>query len=60
MNVNDSSDRLIRWRLQPSGYDFELKYKKGRANTQADASYRIDTNGGTVLDVDAEIPCFSA
>ncbi|CDF40830.1 unnamed protein product [Chondrus crispus] len=49
MNVTDPSGRLIRWRLRLSEFDFEIKYKKGKANSQADALSRLRTAGETEL-----------
>lgn len=34
--IDDTSGRLIRWRLHLAEFDFEVKYKKFRSNTQAD------------------------
>ncbi|CDF35613.1 unnamed protein product [Chondrus crispus] len=60
MNVTDPSGRLIRWRLRLSEFDFEIKYKKGKANSQADALSRLQTAGETVDEIDDEILCFMA
>ncbi|CDF40870.1 unnamed protein product [Chondrus crispus] len=60
MNVTDPSGRLIRWRLRLSKFDFEIKYKKGKANSQADALSRLRTAGETVDEIDDAIPCFMA
>ena len=34
MKVTDPSGRLIRWRLRLSEFDFEIKYKKGKAKAR--------------------------
>ena len=60
MNVTDPSGRLSRWRLLLSEFDFEIKYKKGKANSQADALSRLLTEGETVYEIDDEMPCFMA
>ena len=60
MNVTDPNGRLIRWRPRLSEFDFEIKYKKGKANSQADALSRLLTDGETVDAIDDEIPCFMA
>ena len=60
MNVTDPSGRLIRWMLRLSEFDFEIKYKNGKANIQADALSRLLTEGETVDEIDDEIPCFIA
>ena len=39
-NVNDPSSRLLRWRLKLE-YDYEVVYKRGSSNTNADALSRI-------------------
>ncbi|CDF36784.1 unnamed protein product [Chondrus crispus] len=49
MNVTDPSGRLIRWRLRLSEFDFEIKYKKGKANSQADALSRLRTAEETLI-----------
>ncbi len=50
----------MRWRLRLSEFDFEVRYKKGKVNSQADALSRLATLGETVVPVDEEIPCFTA
>ncbi|XP_051173560.1 uncharacterized protein LOC127289595 [Leptopilina boulardi] len=40
-NVKDPTSRLMRWRLKLEEYDYEIIYKKGIANTNADALSRI-------------------
>ena len=58
LTVNDPSGRLKRWRLGLSEFDFDVEFKKGKANKQADALSRLTTLGETALDVDDDIPCF--
>lgn len=38
----DPSSKLIRWRLKLEEYDYEIIYKKGTLNTNADALSRIE------------------
>ena len=40
-SVKDPSSRLLRWRLQLEEHEYEVKYKKGSSNTNADALSRI-------------------
>lgn len=40
-NVKEPSSKLVRWRLKLSEYDYEIKYKKGTLNMNADALSRI-------------------
>jgi hypothetical protein len=40
INVKDPSSRLLRWRLKLEEYDYEILYKKGALNTNADAHKR--------------------
>ncbi|CDF33203.1 unnamed protein product [Chondrus crispus] len=58
MEITDPSGRLMRWRLRLGEFDFDVKYKKGKLNTQADALSRLFTSGETTVPVDEEIPCF--
>jgi hypothetical protein len=43
MNVKDPGSRLIRWRIKLEEYDYEIVYKKGALNTNADALSRINS-----------------
>jgi hypothetical protein len=36
--------RLVRWALRLAEYDFEIKYKKGEENTNADALSRLPSD----------------
>ena len=42
MNVKDPGSRLLRWRIQLEEFDYEVAYKKGLLNTNADALSRIN------------------
>ncbi len=59
LEIAERSGRLMRWGLRLSKFDFEVRYQKGKANSQADALSRLATLGETVLPVDEEIPCFT-
>lgn len=41
MNVKDPGSRLVRWRLLLEEYDYEIVYKQGKLNQNADALSRI-------------------
>ena len=41
MNVKDLGSRLLRWRVQLAEYDYEITYRRGSQNTNADALSRI-------------------
>lgn len=41
MSLNDPGSRLTRWTIKLSEYDFEVIYRPGKANSNADALSRI-------------------
>lgn len=43
-NVKDPGSKLVRWRLKLEEYDYEIVYKPGRLNSNADALSRIPSN----------------
>jgi hypothetical protein len=45
-NDKDPSSRLLRWRLKLEEYEYEVIYKKGSNNTNADAVSRIHVTEG--------------
>lgn len=60
LNINDPSGRLICFRLGLTEFHFEDKYKKGKANTQADALCRLNTFNETIHHDDSgDIPVFT-
>ncbi len=50
----------MRWRLRLAECSFELKYKQAKDNCLADAVSRIASTGHTVVEEDADIPCYTA
>lgn len=44
MNLKEPNSKLIRWRLKLEEYDYEIVYKKGKLNTNADALSRVKIN----------------
>lgn len=50
-SLKDPNSKLTRWRLRLQDYDFEIIYKNGKQNTNADALSRIKLNA---LDSDDE------
>ena len=60
LTIDDPSGRLIRWRLRLAEYDFDVKYKKGKINTEPDALSRLNTTAETITHDDSDdIPVFS-
>lgn len=41
MSLREPNTKLIRWRLKLEEYDYSIVYKKGKANTNADALSRV-------------------
>jgi len=55
MNVKDPGSRLLRWRIHLEEFDYEITYKRGSQNSNADALSRIgsvtaEANDRTKLD----------
>lgn len=56
---NEPARRLIHWRLRLAEFDLEVKYKKRKANTQADALSRLNTMTEPIPnDYNNDIPIF--
>ena len=43
-NLKEPNSKLVRWRLRLEEYDYQIIYKKGSLNTNADALSRIQLN----------------
>ena len=43
-NLKEPNSKLVRWRLKLEEYDYEISYKKGTLNSNADALSRIEPN----------------
>ena len=52
LTIQEPSGRLIRWRLRLAQCDFEVLYKKGKINTQADALSSLKTLAETIIDIE--------
>lgn len=44
MSLKDPNSKLMRWRIKLDEYDYEIEYKKGTLNSNADALSRIRPN----------------
>ena len=44
MNVKDPNSSLMRWRLKLEEFEYEIVYKLGKTNTNANALSRISDN----------------
>jgi hypothetical protein len=53
VSVKDPGSRLLRWRIKLEEYNYEIVFKKGAANTNADALSRVNCLG-TVTGVSEE------
>lgn len=41
LNLKDTNNRLVHWRLSLSEFDYEIKYRPGKQNTVADSLSRV-------------------
>lgn len=58
LTIEDPIGHLMRWLIRLAKYNFEVRYRKGKANTQADALSRLHTEGETIRDENDDIPTF--
>lgn len=59
LTIDDPSGRLMSWLLRLAKFHFQVKYRKGSPNQQADAPKPLRTNAKTVYDDDDnDIPAF--
>ena len=56
MKIQEPAGRLMRWRLRLAEYTFNIQYKLGKLNTQADALSRLHTTEETVHENWDDIP----
>lgn len=59
INFKEPNSRLTRWKLRLSEYDFTVIYKKGKANTNADALSRVEIHNEEISSImvnPSEIP----
>jgi len=54
-SVKDPSSRLLRWRLKLEEYEYEVVYKKGFSNTNAEALSRIHLTEGHTNDHEVKV-----
>lgn len=47
-SIKEPNSKLVRWRLKLSEYDYEIRYKRGVKNGNADALSRIIINHGEI------------
>lgn len=55
MSLKEPNSKLVRWRLKLEEYDYEIVYKKGTLNRNADALSRIKIDGGNIADVNMNV-----
>jgi hypothetical protein len=53
--VTNASPKLGRWQMLLEQFDFEVIYKEGKLNTNADALSRITVNNTTVIELASEL-----
>lgn len=50
MNLKEPNSRLVRWRLKLEEFDYEIEYKRGVANSNADALSRVEINSKEIFE----------
>lgn len=50
-SIKDPGSRLVRWRLKLEEYDYEIVYKAGKINTNADALSRPPIMNSNIIDL---------
>lgn len=53
-SIKDPGSRLVRWRLKLEEYDYEIIYKAGKINTNADALSRPPIFNSNIIDLTSE------
>lgn len=53
-SIKDPGSRLVRWRLKLEEYDYEIVYKAGKMNTNADALSRPPIMNSNVIDFSSD------
>lgn len=53
-SLKEPQSRLVRWRLKLEEYDYEIVYKKGKNNTNADALSRVQIHPLDTQNIDKE------
>lgn len=55
-SIKDPGSRLLRWRLKIEEYEYEIVYKAGKNNTNADALSRPPIMNSNVIDLTSDSP----
>lgn len=55
-SIKDPGSRLVRWRLKLEEYDYEIIYKAGKINTNADALSRPPIMNSNIVDLSSDDP----
>ena len=53
-SLKDANSKLVRWRLKLEEFDYEIVYKTGKTNTNADALSRVEIHTKEVQDDEQE------
>lgn len=55
MSLKEPNSKLVRWRLKLEEFDYEIVYKKGTLNSNADALSRIKIGNTEITDVNMTV-----
>lgn len=59
MSTTDGTERLMRWQMRFSEYEFDFHYSKGIHNSVTDCMSRISIICEKTESIAKEIPCFT-
>lgn len=50
LNLKEPNSKLVHWRIKLEEYDYQIEYKPGKQNSNADALSRIELHNNRIID----------